>query len=53
MRKLFIAGSLLLVSSFAWSQPKALSGFSEPAARQQLDLESTYDRTCREHRITA
>src|ERR1700748_1104103 len=43
MRKLFIAGSLLLVTSLAWAQPKPLTGFNEPAARQQLDLESTYD----------
>src|ERR1700748_2386340 len=43
MRKLFTAGSLLLVTSLAWSQPKPLTGFNEPAARQHLDLESTYD----------
>ena len=43
MRKLFIAGSLLLATSLGWSQPKSLTGFNEAATRQQLDLESTYD----------
>ncbi len=43
MRKLVIAGSLLLVTSLAWPQSKSLSGFNEAEARQQLGLESSFD----------
>jgi N-acetylated-alpha-linked acidic dipeptidase len=43
MRKLVIAGGLLLASSLGWSQSKPLSGFNETAARKQFELESTYD----------
>jgi N-acetylated-alpha-linked acidic dipeptidase len=43
MRKLVIAGSLLLVSSLAWSQSKSLSGFKESDVRKEFDLESTFD----------
>src|ERR1700728_593785 len=43
MRKILIAGTLLLASFHSWSQSKSLSGFSDPAAKQQLDLESKYD----------
>jgi N-acetylated-alpha-linked acidic dipeptidase len=43
MRKVFIAGCLLLAAPFAWSQTKPLSGFGEPEAKQELQLESTYD----------
>jgi N-acetylated-alpha-linked acidic dipeptidase len=43
MRKLLIAGSLLLAAPFAWSQTKSLSGFNEADARQQQQLESTFD----------
>jgi N-acetylated-alpha-linked acidic dipeptidase len=42
MRNLFIA-FLLLSGLPGWSQIKTLSGFSESAVRQQLDLESTFD----------
>jgi N-acetylated-alpha-linked acidic dipeptidase len=42
MRNLFIA-CLLLAGLPGWSQTKTLSGFSESAVRQQLDLESTFD----------
>ena len=43
MRKLVIAGSLLLASSLGWSQSKSLSGFKEPDVRKEFDLESTFD----------
>ena len=43
MRKLLIAGSLLLACTAAWSQPKTLSGFSETDAKQELQLESNFD----------
>ena len=43
MRNLLIATSLLLTSLPAWSQSKTLSGFNETEARQQLQLESTFD----------
>jgi N-acetylated-alpha-linked acidic dipeptidase len=43
MRSLFIAGSILLASSPAWSQGKTLSGFDAAAAKQQLQVESTFD----------
>lgn len=43
MRKLLIAGTLLLASSFAWSQSKTLSGFGDADTKQQLLLESTFD----------
>jgi N-acetylated-alpha-linked acidic dipeptidase len=43
MRSLFIAGTLLLASSPAWPQGKTLSGFDEAAAKQQLQLEKTFD----------
>jgi N-acetylated-alpha-linked acidic dipeptidase len=43
MRRLLIAGSLLLASPFAWSQSKTLSGFGETEAKQQLTLESSFD----------
>ena len=43
MRKLLIAGSLLLAAPHAWSQSKSLSGFNEADARQQQQLESTFD----------
>jgi N-acetylated-alpha-linked acidic dipeptidase len=42
MRKLFIA-FFLLAGLPGRSQTKTLSGFSESAVRQQLDLESTFD----------
>ncbi len=45
MRKQFLTGSLLLLTSLAWSQSKtpALSGFTETDARQQHSLESKFD----------
>jgi N-acetylated-alpha-linked acidic dipeptidase len=43
MRKIFLVSSLLLVWALGRTQTKTLSGFSETAVRQQLDLESTYD----------
>ena len=43
MRKLLIAGALLLTSPFAWSQSKTLSGFGETDIKQELQLESTFD----------
>ncbi len=43
MRKLLIAGILLLAAPFVWSQSKSLSGFNDADARQQLQLESTFD----------
>ena len=43
MRKLLLAGALLLAYPFAWSQPKALTGFGEADAKQQLQWESTFD----------
>jgi len=43
MRNLLIAGCLLLASAPAWSQSKTLSGFSDAEARQQVQLESTFD----------
>src|SRR5580698_5583119 len=42
MRNLLIA-CLLMAALPGWSQTKTLSGFSEAAVRQQLDLEATYD----------
>jgi N-acetylated-alpha-linked acidic dipeptidase len=42
MRHFFIP-FLLLAWLPGWSQTKTLSGFSESAVRQQLDLESTFD----------
>src|ERR1700744_2804908 len=43
MRKLLIAGSLLLASPLVWSQSKSLSGFNDADTKQELQLESTYD----------
>ena len=43
MRKLLIAGGLLLAAPIAWSQSKSLSGFNETDAKQQIQLESTFD----------
>src|ERR1700728_1447102 len=43
MRKLVFAGALLLASWSGWSQSKSLLGFSEPAAKQQTDLETRFD----------
>src|SRR6201996_333873 len=43
MRKLCLAASFLLASALAQAQTRPLSGFSETAAKQQTDLESTFD----------
>ncbi len=43
MRKLLIAGVLLLASPCGWSQTKTLSGFGDADTKQQLQLESTFD----------
>ena len=43
MRKFLIAGGLLIASSTGWCQPKSLSGFNDADAKQQLQLEASFD----------
>jgi len=43
MRKQLLAGSLLLASTLAQSQSRSLSGFNEAEAKQQQQLEATFD----------
>jgi N-acetylated-alpha-linked acidic dipeptidase len=43
MRRLLIAGGLLVASSIGWSQSKSLSGFNDADAKQQLQVETTFD----------
>ena len=43
MRKLLIAGGLLIASSTGWCQPKSLSGFNDADSKQQLQLEASFD----------
>src|SRR5258708_21802407 len=43
MRKQILAGSLLLASTLAYSQSRSLSGFNETEAKQEIQLESSFD----------
>ena len=43
MRKQFLTGAALLLTSLAWSQTKPLAGFSEIAAKQEFALEDKFD----------
>jgi N-acetylated-alpha-linked acidic dipeptidase len=43
MRKQFLAGGLLLVSTLAYSQTRSLSGFNEAETKQELQWETSFD----------
>jgi N-acetylated-alpha-linked acidic dipeptidase len=46
MRRLLIAGGILTASLIGWSQPKppkTLSGFDDADAKQQLQVETSFD----------